>query len=855
MKQYLPDIQAGYALDKNTFGELAFVVPEESTNLITEPSMDSAAGYFVNNGTLSGVSSEQKFGYSSLKVTRTNPGSFYVYRNINLASSNSFTFSVYVKAAKASRINLRIEDNTHFVKMTEKKFIANGDWQRLILTFGTLSGPTLQYSVIVDCVYSNPGYFYTDAWQLENKPYATTWFCGETLLMKNLDNPSAYKWNGPGYFSTSTRSVYTRDGGKIVKLSDIGIHLVSIGGLGFRGVQNNITTLNDGTGFFDGSIQTQRQFTITLQIYGKSYQDVVRKNTLLRQCIYSETSGNKEINKILIFQYDEYGQQAKEIELRCYFAGSVETEINNMYQKKIVLIYDMPIPSIFETGNYAVDLYFKTALTVNYVTKMDSNGLWSNMDSGFNGKVYDIIETPDGNVWACGDFTTANGVQCRRVAYWNGALWTEAAAITAGSVYCMETDGTFVWIGGNFVFSGNTFGIAKIDISTLNFSIFPNPTIGPTVLALCYDIRYNTMLIGGTFTGNGEYDNSEGGGGISSIHVGTGIISNLHGIPSGYVSGICIGVDGFLYITGSFSAINHGIGDISAIDLAMNGNSGWQNIGNLAGSGYGHRGNVIKLGPDGNIYLGGVFTSVGGVVTSNLAKRVGSTWTKLVTTTPMYTRGGSPLAVVSPIQASTGTAEVFDIDWNQYGIMYVVGRFDYVVGREHPESIALYYSGSFSPTTIKTNQVPVDTIYAVMVSHSNEVYLGLDHSSSAVVCGAVISGVQEDVYPSLVIRGPGKLSSIINQTNGKSIWFNDLTLNYNEVFAVIFSPYGTTYLSSINRDIASYVVGGSDVDFKLSKGLNTISLFIYNGDTADTLAYMLVDRIYDGIEATANVSV
>lgn len=869
-KRFLPDVIGGYALDKTNFGEIAFVVPQESTNLIIDPSMDTDVGWYGSvNSTLVRVSTEQKYGYWSQRVTRTAAGQdFGIYHNITLSTSETYTFSAYVKAKRGSVIWIEMRIGGTLVLMTRKKYTANGDWQRLVLTFGAPS-PTTSFTARIVSSYSTTGIFYTDAWQLENLPYATTWFCGETIIMRNVDNPSAYRWNGTSYHSTSTRFATTREGGRLVTLSDLGIYLESISGLGFRGTENKITTLNDGTGFFDGSIQIQRKFNIVLSIYGKSYEDVKKKVTLLRDCIYTQEYAAQGTSKIIILQYDEWGQQAKELEIRCHFSGPIETEINNSYHKKIALTYDMPIPNIFETGNVVADLNYKTTLAVNYVSMINTNGEWSNLNNGFNGIVYDMIETSDGNIWACGAFTTANGAQCKRLAYWNGVAWNQVTAnLNAGTLYCLATDGNNVYAGGNFTLGAMTSYIMKVVISTLAVTDL-TIDIDDTVYALFYDPPFDTLYIGGAFNTSTvagiPTGQADGGAGITkwpyinNMYAPAGN-NNMYGTESaGIIYSICKGPDGNIYVTGDFEEINYGAGRVilECGNIAMwdRITETWVDIGPMTGPGIANTvGKKIDVGPDGNIYLGGIFTSVGGVSVSCLAKRVGNSWRRLINSTPPppsfpgFNLGGD-------IDSTDSLPVVYDFDWDSNGILTFVGNFNYIGGYPCPESIGQYTANSFTPHTIKYNPPSSDVLRSICISNVNDTYIGNSSSATANIRGSIVKNVQEDVYPILFVHGPGRIESLINRSNGKSVWFGNLSLNDGEVVVIFFGPYGNSFISTVGRDIGACIIGGSDIDFKLSKGDNIIDLTIFEQFSANSYAFLIIDKPYDGIEATSSVSI
>lgn len=852
-KFILPDIVTGYPLDKTSYGELAFVIPEEGVNLVTSPVMDSIAGYTGSNATVAQSIVEQKFSYFSAKVEHTAHTPYAVYRNITLAAVTYYTFSAYIKCRRGTRVWIEARATNYGALVVRKQYTCNGEWQRMILTFSTLLGVTA-YSLSITAVYVSPGYFYTDGWQLENKKYATTFFWGSGNIWCEDTNPNAYYWNGTQHASSSTRAHNTRDGGRIVTIADLGMFLTGISGLGFRGVQNNILTLNDGSGFMEDSIQTQRQFSIALSMYGTSYEDIVQKMSRLQQCIYSLPQPTKEPIKLILIRYDEWGQPAREVEIKCFFAGSVESEINNVYQKKIVLTFDMPVPSILDSGNNCLDLVFTTALDTNYVAKMGDNWAWDNLNDGFDAAVYDIIQTSDGNIWACGAFANANGVQCRRVAYWNGTIWNEAAALTAGTAYCMATDGTYIWVGGaDLVYGGVTIQMIRITISTLAVTTYPyvHVTSGfdGMVLALCYDPKYGRLYIGGKFQHSGTFEPAAGGAGIVGMLTATGVFFNMFGIGAADtdIRSICLNNSGDVCVTGSFAII--GIGDINLTvdDVAVfKWDTGqWYILGSydpllisygLVGAG--HYGHVIRNGPDGNIYLGGTFTSINGVTAANIAKLVGGTW----------------VALGSGVTAAAGTAKVLDITWDKWSNMYLCGRFTSAGGVLIPESIAEYVSGYYLPLTLWTGLAPGEFL-SIFVSSSNEIYVGITTTDASYVSVGTTELVQEEVWPVFVLIGPGSIMSIANRSNGKAIWFSGLNLIANEVAIINITPFGTFYASSIGRNIGNYVLGGSDIDFNLSKGSNIINAFIYVNNTGATHIYMLYRKAFNGIEATSDAAI
>ncbi|MEY3162328.1 MAG: hypothetical protein RIT25_2319, partial [Planctomycetota bacterium] len=85
-----------------------------------------------------------------------------------------------------------------------------------------------------------------------------------------------------------------------------------------------------------------------------------------------------------------------------------------------------------------------------------ATGTWSALGSGTNNEVRALAVLPNGDLVAGGNFTSAGGVACSRMARWNGTAWAPLASSVDGTVAALAVSpggdllagGTFRTVGG-----------------------------------------------------------------------------------------------------------------------------------------------------------------------------------------------------------------------------------------------------------------------------------------------------------------------------------------------------------------------------------------------------------------------
>ena len=259
----------------------------------------------------------------------------------------------------------------------------------------------------------------------------------------------------------------------------------------------------------------------------------------------------------------------------------------------------------------------------NYVAKWNGSA-WSPLGSGVNNYVYAL--TSDGtNLYAGGTFTTAGGVTVNRIAKWDGSAWSSLGSGMNGTVNTLLWDGAgnVLFAGGQFMAAGGitVYNIAKWDGSA--WSALGSGLSG-TVNAL---VRTGTHLYAGgsfsTIVGGTTANNIARWDGLAWVALGSGTSGT--GVNNTVNA---LAWDGSnLYVGGSFMTIGQGGAIVNRI-ARWNG-SAWSALESGADE-PGVDNTVYSLAWDGiSLYVGGAFTTAGGVTANRIARWNGSAWSAL----------------------------------------------------------------------------------------------------------------------------------------------------------------------------------------------------------------------------------
>jgi len=121
-----------------------------------------------------------------------------------------------------------------------------------------------------------------------------------------------------------------------------------------------------------------------------------------------------------------------------------------------------------------------SSVTIAYYTAEWDGTQWTQLSSDVNGTVYDLA-VHNGDLYACGTFTTAGAVSASRIARWDGTNWSTLGSgitdqvyvpsiWTDPTAYAMSFSGDDLYVGGQFYRAGGkpTYNFSKyyVDPST-----------------------------------------------------------------------------------------------------------------------------------------------------------------------------------------------------------------------------------------------------------------------------------------------------------------------------------------------------------------------------------------------------
>ncbi|MHC1726203.1 MAG: hypothetical protein AB9866_09385 [Syntrophobacteraceae bacterium] len=382
-------------------------------------------------------------------------------------------------------------------------------------------------------------------------------------------------------------------------------------------------------------------------------------------------------------------------------------------------------------GNLYAGGWFTSAngVPANNIAKWNGS-TWSALGSGIemsgygSAAVYALALDASGNLYAGGIFASAGGVAANNIAKWNGNEWSALGSGMNDAVWTLILDAHGnLHAGGRFTTAS---GVAANYIAKWNGSAWSalgsgmgvneNEFFG--VYALAVDATGN-IYAGGRFTTAGgspaRYVAKWNGSAWSAL--GSGIGSDLN-VPAVFT--LALDSWGNLYAGGHFSVA----GDVPASNIAFWNGNNWSALGPGTSS------IVCALTTDkkGNLYAGGVFAEAGGVITNNVARWNGNAWFNL----------GS--GVHRPLD-SLCSVDALAID--RSGTLYAGGRFN-TAGGVAASSISKWNNIAWSPVGSGSGLSPCDPmanpfIQALSVDGNGSLYAGGYFTTTGVITANYIA--------------------------------------------------------------------------------------------------------------------
>lgn len=838
-KTFLPEIQSGYELNK--YGWFSIVRPEYGINYIVNPSFEGGIIPYSLGGpgaprnyfygfqwwicTVAASSTHQYEGATGCAITPTATSLGGIYYTISLTAGQPYTASCYIEGNAENEYALFFHNvGTATIESGVKYVRGNGKWQRLTCTF--VATASTSYAI---CCYRKAGgnlkTWYTDCWQLENKAYATTWFCGSSLE-KNSNSLLAqpYNWSGIQYNSSSYRFIEARNSGRAINLNDMGFKITGVVGLGMNEPSNIIDQLSDGKGYYNKTIPTIRNFSLVGSIYGMNQYDLSKKKNALYELLSPFGHNPNAQPMLMLYQpIDDCGvPTGTTLRIYCFYKGGLSSTVDNLYGERISIDFEMADPYIYGDNYNSISLGYQTAITnANSIAMRDRYGNWTNMVNGMAGGYPEkLLLGPDSKLYAVGSFTSAGGVaKTKYIARWNGITWESlyAGADPTGVItdMCFSSTG-ILWITGGFTaIDGVTATrVASWDGTTWS-ALIEGGNNGIDDWGSCIISAHDGMIyVGGLFTTAGGH----AAVGIAKWNPNTSIWSSIGSIgpAASLVETIALSKDGTFFVGGSFHTVD---GGTAALHIARY--DPVTDVWTALNDGLNNNVNSISISDTGNVYIAGKFTaSTKGVVLNSVA---------------LY--NGAMIPLLGGV--SNDAIRVKSFTNNS---VYFSGLFTsfYCGGKtiSLPDRVAIWNGSTFVPLDIYFGNVSIENVE----SDKNNLYISFSFTGTGYSSAIITKNISnQKTYPYFRLTGPGTLWQIKNYTTGKSIFFNGLTLMDHEIIHVNLENAGReiySIWSTIRGNISSYILPGSDMDNYLAPGDNNIGCLFYGGTSSNTTSFM-----------------
>ena len=242
---------------------------------------------------------------------------------------------------------------------------------------------------------------------------------------------------------------------------------------------------------------------------------------------------------------------------------------------------------------------------------------WSPLGTGLNGNAL-ALAVIGTDLYAGGQFTTAGGVSASRIAKWNGTAWSAVDGGMNGEVAALAARGTTLFAGGLFSTAGS---LAAGNVARLEAGSWSPLGTGTTgrVNALAVDAA--NLYAGGAFS-------DAGGIGAPNVAKWNGAswsdLSRSEALLDDWVYTLTV-ADGFLYAGGEFrNSGGNGADIVGRWEIQDD----WAPAATVAATYIDGPVRVISArGSD--LYIGGEFTSIGGIHMGPLAKWNGAAWVNI----------------------------------------------------------------------------------------------------------------------------------------------------------------------------------------------------------------------------------
>lgn len=452
MHTKLPEEVIGYAFDPE-HSWWSTIVPEESTNLIINPSFEkwNDLGNILEydwGGTL-GVHGFVEFplpgataGRRCAKMTSAGSSGWLEYEETPLVNPGTYTFSFdFYTTRTPLAINIAIVNGGSGVA-SKKIIIDKTGWHRYHLTYSEISSGVRGLRVTV--LNTNPSGIicYTDAWQFEAKPYPTTYLDGDMVSTTDVRPFQSYFWHGTPHASISTRRASANNGGRPVSWRDhVGFQTTNLIGLQMSPTELKTQMMASGREIHKGVNSLPRDFSITGRIYAENYSQLKSKHIALVELLKPNKAIRSPQTILRYHRTDSNGRHVgAPMDIICMYRDGLQGTINGFYQETLPLQFHASDPSWMDVIENSTPLTLRKALWANGIFYRDEIGEYHNLGVGdSDAPAKHVGFLADGSPVIAGQFENFAGYGVENVAMWNGEEWVQLGTFTASTINAIDT--------------------------------------------------------------------------------------------------------------------------------------------------------------------------------------------------------------------------------------------------------------------------------------------------------------------------------------------------------------------------------------------------------------------------------
>lgn len=800
-----PEISGGYFLEGDgDKGWFSVLVPLALTSINTNPSFETdLTGATAANSALVRTSNYQRRGVYSMQVTPSSTAAAGAYWTITTTTDGQYSCGLDLYDPAGRWFDLYFADSSGNRISRVASVRGANYWKRLWVNFAEYSGGTRRV-ILARRAGGNTQPFYVDGVNILPTQYKTAYFDGDKKGF--LAGKTPFYWNGTPHASTYTQVFDTGNGGREVKLLDLGFRVLAVIGLGMMQFKGISTPISEGGAQYQRSVPTERSFALVGQIADVGLNGLQRVRAALEEVLNPMRTDTMQPMVLRYHRTDPVsGEETECLDIPCVFeTAGLAGALSNKNAENIELPFKQYLPQIYVDGQVGInigaweEIEHLISPSAQQILFRASDGSWIDLGGGGSpSALYAVAYNPvDGCYYVGGTFSTINSVaDTQGIAKWNGTEWLPLGTGTSGDVQAIiaAPDGS-VYAAGQFASIG---GVAVNNIARWNGAAWE--PVGSGTNNYVYDMaidKAGNLYVVGAFT-------TAGGGAASGIAkwdgsawsaLGNGLTT---GGPSPQVYAVTVDPDGTtVYAGGAFTVTD----DPTIAYLAKWDGATWTGLGSgVNGTVYG-----LAFGPDANLYAGGSFTTAGGNTANRLAKWDGISW---------FAMGTGADGVVSSFEFSGD------------GSIYIGGYFS-EVGGVLTNRVARYYNGLYFPlpVLIPDGGAPVADIAVNPIDDSFMMLGDWINSEIHVSNAAIVTYSGTDLaYPDMIVTGPCTLYGVLNKNVG--YYFDALQVLPGEKVTLRTDPINASLISNWRGNLERFILTQSK-ELRLLPGSNRIDLLL-----------------------------